>query len=43
MHLVDSRAFFELPLPGRDAPIGNPGGAGKFGDAGVDTPLVAAL
>lgn len=42
-HLVDSRAFFELPLPGRSAPLGNPGGAAKVGDVGVDTPLVAAL
>jgi NAD-dependent dihydropyrimidine dehydrogenase PreA subunit len=42
-HLVDSRGFFDLPLPGRGAPLGNPGGAGKVGDIGVDTPLVTAL
>jgi NAD-dependent dihydropyrimidine dehydrogenase PreA subunit len=40
-HLVDSVAFFELPLPGRDRPLGNPGGAAKVGDIGVDTALVA--
>jgi hypothetical protein len=28
-------------LPGRDAPIGAPGGARKVGEIGVDTPLVA--
>jgi len=42
IHLVDSRAFFELPLAGRDAPLGNPGGARHVGDVGVDTPLVTA-
>jgi len=40
-HLVDSRAFFALPLPGRDVALGNPGGAQRIGDVGVDTPLVA--
>lgn len=40
-HLADSRAFFELPLPGRDAALGNPGGAARLGEIGVDTPLVA--
>ncbi|MDH2414371.1 ferredoxin family protein [Nocardioides sp. CER19] len=39
--MEDSRAFFELPLPGRDEPIGNPGGAQKLGVVGVDTALVA--
>jgi NAD-dependent dihydropyrimidine dehydrogenase PreA subunit len=42
-HLVDSRAFFELTLPGRDGPLGNAGGAQRIGDVGVDTPFVAAL
>lgn len=41
-HLSDSRAFFELPLPGRPEPLGNPGGARHAGEIGVDTPLVAA-
>ncbi|WP_159920684.1 ferredoxin [Rhodococcus sp. WAY2] len=37
----DSRRFFAELLPGREEPIGNPGGALQFGDVGVDTPLVA--
>ncbi|GHE40485.1 ferredoxin [Streptosporangium violaceochromogenes] len=39
--LEDSRAFFEKPLPGRDEPLGDPGGARRGGDAGVDTEFVA--
>jgi Fe-S-cluster-containing hydrogenase component 2 len=42
-HLVDSRAFFERPLAGRDVPLGNAGGAQHIGDVGVDTPFVAEL
>jgi NAD-dependent dihydropyrimidine dehydrogenase PreA subunit len=42
-HLEDNRRFFEMVLPGRDAPIGSPGGASKIGKIGVDTPLVAAM
>ena len=38
----DNRRFFLEPLPGRDAPLGSPGGARKVGPLGVDTPLVAA-
>ena len=30
-------------LPGRDEPLGAPGGAHKVGELGVDTPLVAGL
>ena len=30
-------------LPGRDAPLGVPGGATRTGVIGVDTPLVAKL
>ena len=37
----DNRRFFTEVLPGRDAPIGAPGGARKVGEIGVDTPLVA--
>jgi NAD-dependent dihydropyrimidine dehydrogenase PreA subunit len=37
----DNRAFFELPLPTRSEPIGDPGGGSSFGPVGVDTPLVA--
>jgi len=41
--LADNAAFFTEVLPGRDAPIGNPGGACEFGAVGVDTPMVAGL
>ncbi|TCO61122.1 indolepyruvate ferredoxin oxidoreductase subunit alpha [Actinocrispum wychmicini] len=34
----DNRAFFELVLDGRDAPLGSPGGAAAVGPLGVDTP-----
>ena len=37
----DNRRFFTEPLPGRDAPIGTPGGSHKTGPIGVDTPMVA--
>ena len=37
----DNRAFFTEPLPGRDAPLGAPGGARTVGDLGVDTPFVS--
>jgi NAD-dependent dihydropyrimidine dehydrogenase PreA subunit len=36
----DNRRFFVEVLPGRDAPIGAPGGARKVGEIGVDTPFV---
>jgi NAD-dependent dihydropyrimidine dehydrogenase PreA subunit len=39
----DNRAFFELVLPGRDAPIGAPGGSLRLGPVEADTPRVAAL
>lgn len=42
-HLADNAAFFTETLPGRDAPLGNPGGAAELGPVGVDTPLVAAM
>jgi NAD-dependent dihydropyrimidine dehydrogenase PreA subunit len=42
-HLADNAAFFTEALPGRDGPLGSPGGAAKLGALGVDTPLVAAL
>ena len=42
-HLADNAAFFTEILPGRDGPLGSPGGATKLGPGGVDTPLVAAL
>jgi len=39
--MQDSVDFFEKPLPGRDAPLGDPGGATAIGEVGVDTPMVA--
>ena len=41
---VDSnRAFFGLSLPGRGAPLGNPGGARRVGPLGADTEYVMGL
>ena len=42
-HLGDNAAFFAAGLPGRDAPLGSPGGAGELGPVGVDTPLVSGM
>ncbi len=42
-HLADNAAFFSDTLPGRDAPLGSPGGAAELGPVGVDTPLIAAM
>ena len=39
--LSDSVAFFELPLPGRDEALGDPGGSQKLGPVGVDTQFTA--
>jgi NAD-dependent dihydropyrimidine dehydrogenase PreA subunit len=39
----DNAAFFYTVLPGRDEPLGNPGGAEAVGRVGVDTPAVAAM
>lgn len=41
--LEDNEAFFAESLPGRDEPLGMPGGAARLGALNVDTPLVAAL
>ena len=38
----DNARFFSEPLPGRDQPLGSPGGAAKLGPVGADTELVAA-
>ena len=38
----DNARFFAEPLPGRDEPLGSPGGAGKAGVTGADTELVAS-
>ena len=42
-HIDDGEKFFYQVLPGRDEPLGSPGGTHKTGDIGVDTPLVAGL
>jgi NAD-dependent dihydropyrimidine dehydrogenase PreA subunit len=41
--LDDNAAFFQQVLPGRDAPLGTPGGASTLGRIGVDTPMIAAM
>jgi NAD-dependent dihydropyrimidine dehydrogenase PreA subunit len=40
-HKEDNARFFAEPLPGRDEPLGSPGGARILGRIGTDTPLVA--
>src|SRR5699024_4248065 len=42
-YLADNARFFAETLPGRDAPLGSPGGAATLGVVGADTPLVAEL
>ncbi|MGH8892939.1 MAG: ferredoxin, partial [Actinomycetes bacterium] len=39
-HRADNAEFFAITLPGRGEPLGAPGGAGKLGLVGADTPLV---
>src|SRR6476661_7144814 len=39
--VVDNARFFTEVLPGRDAPLGNPGGALKVGSVDADTELVS--
>ena len=43
LHTADNARFFTLVLPGRDTPLGSPGGAAKLGALPADTPLVAGL
>ena len=43
VHRADNAAFFNETLPGREGPLGAPGGAATVGRVGVDTPLVADL
>jgi NAD-dependent dihydropyrimidine dehydrogenase PreA subunit len=38
----DNARFFAEPLPGREVPLGSPGGAAKTGAIGSDTELVAS-
>ena len=40
VHLQDNATFFYETLPGKDAPLGDPGGATAVGRVGVDTALV---
>ena len=42
-YLADNEQFFTTLLPGRQEPLGSPGGAARIGSLGVDTPLVTAL
>jgi NAD-dependent dihydropyrimidine dehydrogenase PreA subunit len=39
---ADNARFFTARLPGRDDPLGNPGGSAAVGPLQVDTELVAA-
>ena len=40
-YLADNAAFFTAVLPGRDRPLGSPGGAARLGAVPEDTSLVA--
>jgi len=40
-YVEDNNEFFTSVLPGRDEPLGTPGGSHKTGSVGVDTPMVA--
>ncbi len=42
-YIDDNARFFHEALPGRDEPLGSPGGAAKLGPTGVDTALVAGF
>jgi NAD-dependent dihydropyrimidine dehydrogenase PreA subunit len=39
---ADNERFFAEPLPGRDVPLGSPGGAAAAGRIGLDTELASA-
>ncbi|WP_326762044.1 ferredoxin family protein [Streptomyces phaeochromogenes] len=39
---ADNRRFFDEPLPGREGPLGTPGGATGLGPVGVDTLFVSS-
>jgi NAD-dependent dihydropyrimidine dehydrogenase PreA subunit len=41
--LASNSAFFSTVLPGRQTPLGTPGGARKVGPLDVDTDFVAAV
>ncbi len=40
-YLADDARFFVRALPGRDDPLGSPGGAARVGAVGADTEPVA--
>ncbi|SDH50520.1 ferredoxin [Pseudonocardia oroxyli] len=40
--VADGLRFFEDVLPGRDAPLGLPGGANDLGPVGIDTDFIAS-
>jgi NAD-dependent dihydropyrimidine dehydrogenase PreA subunit len=40
--IANNKEFFTSVLPGRDEPLGTPGGSHKTGPVGIDTPMVAA-
>ena len=42
-YIQDNARFFTEPLPGRDEPLGMPGGAAQLGPVGTDTEMVAAM
>ncbi|MCF8609636.1 ferredoxin family protein [Gordonia sp. HY285] len=42
-YINDNAEFFTETLPGRDAPLGSPGGAAKLGPTESDAPLVTSL
>jgi NAD-dependent dihydropyrimidine dehydrogenase PreA subunit len=42
-HALDNGRFFTEILPGRDAPLGSPGGAATVGPLNADTMMIAAL
>ena len=42
-YLADNASFFSEVLPGRDEPLGSPGGAQRLGKVAADAPLVASL
>ncbi|HUY06143.1 MAG TPA: ferredoxin family protein [Acidimicrobiales bacterium] len=40
-YATDNATFFSAKLPGRELPLGNPGGVSRIGTIGLDTPLVS--
>ena len=42
-HIADNRRFFIEPLPGRDAPLGSPGGASRPGSGSTKNRRLSAM